>query len=252
MPEDGTIIVSAPVHNFRCPAAPYERVTMMAHYCAQHKPDASILLLDSKDSFAKQSLFEQGWNRYYEGFVEWLSSDFTDGGVVACSADEMWVETGDGERYEADVINLVPPQQASHLLLDIGYGNEDGWCPVDHQTMLAEGEDRVFIIGDSADALPMPKSAMSANGQAKQVAYYLLNELIVPHIRETGFLESYCWSLLAPGDSIKIGSDFTVSGGSFHPTSPSRSALDDTTDERLTNELEGQVWYNRITSEMFG
>ena len=58
--EDGGLVVIAPPPNpFRCPPGPYERTSLIAHYLKKHKPKSKILVLDAKDKFSKQGLFEQ-------------------------------------------------------------------------------------------------------------------------------------------------------------------------------------------------
>ena len=45
----------------RCPPAPYERASLIAHYLKSKKPRSKILILDAKDGFSQQRLFENAW-----------------------------------------------------------------------------------------------------------------------------------------------------------------------------------------------
>src|SRR5690606_40863129 len=64
MRDGGTFVMVAPANPFRCPPGPYERVSMVAHYLKHNKPKSKILILDAKDAFSKQGLFQAGWKRF--------------------------------------------------------------------------------------------------------------------------------------------------------------------------------------------
>ena len=76
MPEGGLYCMIAPPNPYRCPPGPYERVSMVAHLLKQVNPTAKILIADPKESFSKQGLFEEGWNRHYAGMVERVGPEY--------------------------------------------------------------------------------------------------------------------------------------------------------------------------------
>ena len=63
--DDGglVVIVAPPANPFRCPPGPYERASLIAHYLKAKKPKSKLLVLDAKDAFSKQSLFQDGLGR---------------------------------------------------------------------------------------------------------------------------------------------------------------------------------------------
>ena len=65
MPDNGLVAMAIPNNPYRCPPGPYERASLIAHYLKRHKPRAKLLLLDAKDTFSKQPLFQQAWQRHY-------------------------------------------------------------------------------------------------------------------------------------------------------------------------------------------
>ena len=80
VPNGGLIVMIAPPNPYRCPPGPYERVSMMAHVLkSAGKKDAKIVIIDPKESFSKQGLFQQGWDTYYPGMVEWLGPKIHEG-----------------------------------------------------------------------------------------------------------------------------------------------------------------------------
>ena len=52
---------SAPANPFRCPPGPYERASLIAHYLKTKKPRSKLIVLDAKDAFSKQRLFQNAW-----------------------------------------------------------------------------------------------------------------------------------------------------------------------------------------------
>ncbi len=70
MREGGLFVMVTPPNPYRCPPGPYERISMIAHVFKQRNPTAKILILDPKENFSKQALFEDGWARHYPGMIE--------------------------------------------------------------------------------------------------------------------------------------------------------------------------------------
>lgn len=58
MADGGVVVMSAPTNPFRCPPGPYERASLIAHYLKTKKPRSKLILLDAKDAYSKQKLFE--------------------------------------------------------------------------------------------------------------------------------------------------------------------------------------------------
>jgi len=96
----------------------------------------------------------------------------------------------------------------------------------------------------------MPKSAFSANSQAKVVAADIVAELT----KKDKFPARYrntCWSLLAPDDDIKIGANYAPKDGKLDPSGSFVSQRGEAADVRKQNYAESIAWYDSIISEMF-
>ena len=78
--DGGTVVIAAPANPFRCPPGPYERASLIAHYLKTHKPRSKLLILDAKDTFSKQKLFQAAWKSLYPGMIEWVG--LSSGGKV--------------------------------------------------------------------------------------------------------------------------------------------------------------------------
>src|SRR6266436_9740121 len=72
MADGGTVVIAAPANPFRCPPGPYERASLIAYYLKTKKPKSKLLILDAKDAFSKQGLFQGAWKALYPN-LEWVS-----------------------------------------------------------------------------------------------------------------------------------------------------------------------------------
>ena len=70
MEDGGMVVLAVPAAPLRCPPAPYERASLIAHYLKSKKPRSKILILDAKDGFSQQQLFEAAWKELYPGMIE--------------------------------------------------------------------------------------------------------------------------------------------------------------------------------------
>ena len=61
MDDGGLVVMSAPANPFRCPPGPYERASLIAYWLKIWKPKSKLLILDAKDAFSKQRLFQNAW-----------------------------------------------------------------------------------------------------------------------------------------------------------------------------------------------
>lgn len=113
MRDGGVVIIASPPNPFRCPPGPYERASLIAHYLKKHKPKSKILLLDAKDKFSKQALFQDAWEELYPGMIEWTPGS-QGGKVTRVDAKKSLVFAGNDD-HKGDVINIIPPQNAREL-----------------------------------------------------------------------------------------------------------------------------------------
>ncbi len=129
MPEGGTVVLSAPANPYRCPPGPYERASLIAHFLKTRKPKAKLVLLDAKDTFSKQKLFEAAWAKLYPDVLEYVP--LASGGAVTEVDPTAMVVRTDFAEYKADVACIIPPQRAGRIAAQAGCADRSGWCPID-------------------------------------------------------------------------------------------------------------------------
>ena len=251
MADGATVIISAPPSPYRCPPGPYERAGLIASYLRLYKPRSKILILDAKDGFAKRRLFFQGWDLLYPGMIEWVGAS-RGGAVVAVDPRRRLVYTGAGP-HRADVINIIPPQKAAAIAQTSGLTDETGWCPIDPLTFRSEKNKNIHVLGDASIAGAMPKSAYSANSQAKLCAAALAAEFRGDTVSETPLLNT-CYSLVGPEYGISVAHVFRVADGEIVAAADAGgiSAQGATLRDRRLEALYAAGWYESINADTFG
>lgn len=249
MPQGGTVAIIAPPAPYRCPPAPYERAAMIARTLRQVNPTAKILILDPKDHFTKQALFEEGWGRHADGMIDWIGPEFG-GAAVEVRPDRMELLV-EGEVQRVDVCNVIPAQQAGALARIAGLTDASGWVPVQADSMRSQADPAIWVLGDATDAGAMPKGAFAAHAQAYVAVDAVLADLAgtTPH---PPAYESACWSCLAEGDSVKLASSFAPRDARIEQTATSISQTQENAATRRATYDEAFSWYDTITAEMFG
>jgi sulfide dehydrogenase [flavocytochrome c] flavoprotein subunit len=252
MDDGGLVVMSAPANPFRCPPGPYERASLVANYLKTSKPRSKLLLLDAKDTFSKQKLFQSAWAELYPGLIEWVG--LSGGGkVTEVDVAGMTLVTEFG-RHKAAVANVIAPQQAGRIARDAGAADRTGWCPVDPVTFESRLLPDVHVIGDAAIMGAMPKSAFAANAQAKVCAAAVMALLegrtpLAPKLINT------CYSLVAPDYAISVAGVYKPSAtgvladvegaGGTSPQDAPRS-------QRAQEAVYAQAWFATIAAQTFG
>jgi len=250
MADGGLVVLTAPDNPYRCPPGPYERASLIAHYLKSHKPQSKLLLLDAKDTFTKQALFRAGWARLYPGVLEWVSGS-QGGRVVRVDPGAGTVHT-DFDEYRPAVANIVPPQRAAAIARAASLDDGKGWCTVHPRTFESTVHAGIHLIGDAIIANPMPKSAFSANNQAKVCAAAIVALLRGEQVVEP-ILMNTCYSLVAPDYGISIAAVYRVMGEKIVAVEGTEgtSPVDAPDETRVLEAEYARSWYANITADVF-
>jgi sulfide dehydrogenase [flavocytochrome c] flavoprotein chain len=249
MEDGGVFVLTAPPNPFRCPPGPYERASLIAAYFKRFKPRAKILILDAKDSFFEQDLFQDAWERHFPDMIEWLPAQFT-GGIKAVDLKTRSIKTA-SDSFAAAVGNVIPPQVAGLLAQKGGLVDASGWCPVDPLTFESKQQPGIHVIGDAAMAGDMPKSAFAANSQAKRCAFAVA-ALITGSQVESPHLFNTCFTFLAPDDAVSDAISFKSGGGTIKIGDISLSQVGESEQTRREAARAAEGWYDAFTHDVFG
>jgi sulfide dehydrogenase [flavocytochrome c] flavoprotein subunit len=251
MENGGLVVITVPVNPARCPPSPYERASLIAYYLKNRKPRSKLIVLDSKDSFTMQKLFEMAWQEFYPGLIEWVG--LSSGGALSSVDVTSLTLSTDFHKFKAAVANIIPPQRAGRAAAIAGVADRTGWCPVDPVTFESRLQKNIHVIGDAAIAGAMPRSASAAHSQAA-ICAAAISTLLAGNLPQVPTLISSCYSLIAPDYAISqkgryrpVEDQYTeINGGPVISPAGAPHTL------RHREAEEADAWYRRITGEVFG
>ena len=244
MPDGGTVVLTVPLAPFRCPPGPYERTSMIAMYLKQHKPKSKIVVLDANPDIAsKAGLFRKGWKKHYEGIIQYRSAQK----VTAVSVKNHSVFIEGMEEVKGDVINVIPPQRAGRIASVAGLiGPDKAWCPVNGTTFESSLQKNIHVIGDACIAGAMPKSAYSANSEAKICASNLVALMNGKEIVDMSGI-NVCYSFLSANEAVSVAGVYAVKEGQIVAMPNSGGVSPDLSE---TEAIYARSWLKNILTEM--
>jgi sulfide dehydrogenase [flavocytochrome c] flavoprotein chain len=251
MEDGGLVVIAPPAGPQRCPPAPYERASLIAYYLKTQKPRSKLIILDAKDTFSQQRLFQNAWKELYPGLVEWVS--LSQGGNLASVDPSTNTLITDFDEHTAQVANVIPPQKAGRIAALAGAADRSGWCPIDPVTFESKLVPNVHVIGDACLGGALPKSAFSASTQAKACAGVVAS-LIAGNAPPASKLIGACYSLAAPDYGFSIvgvyvpKNDVLVDVEGAGGTSP----IEAPREFRAREAVLAQAWFDSVTDEIFG
>lgn len=250
MDDGGTVAIAIPANPSRCPPAPYERASLIAHYLKTRKPRSKVLILDAKDNFSQQRLFEKAWKELYGDMIERIA--LSQGGrVTSVDPSTKTIVTEFGS-YTPDVANVIPPQRAGRIAELAGATDATGWCPIDPVTFESKLVEDVHVIGDACLGGGIPKSASAASAQGKACAAAIVN-LLAGRAPEAPRLTGVCYNTVAPGYGFSLAGNYQPRGDIFAEVEGgTTSPVDASRELRAREAAEAERWFQTITADTFG
>jgi sulfide dehydrogenase [flavocytochrome c] flavoprotein subunit len=250
MEDGGLVAIAVPANPARCPPAPYERASLIAHYLKTRKPRSKILILDAKDNFSQQRLFERAWKELYGGMIERVA--LSQGGRVTSVDPKTNTIVTEFGNYPAHVANVIPPQKAGRIAEIAGATDHTGWCPINPVTFESKLVANIHVIGDACLGGGIPKSASAASAQGKACAAAIVN-LLAGLAPETPRLTGVCYNTVAPGYGFSLAGIYQpkddifaeIEGGATSPVDAPREL-------RAREADEAERWFQTITADAFG
>ena len=251
IPDGGLVVLGVPANPYRCPPGPYERASLIAHYLKATKPRSKLIVLDAKDAFSKQRLFQAAWTALYPDHLEYVPLA-AGGQVTSVDPAAMTIST-DFETYRAAVACVIPPQRAGRIAAVAGVADRTGWCPVDPASFESRLRPGIHVVGDAAIGGAIPKSAFAANAEAKVCAAALL-ALFAGREPAAPKLVNTCYSLVTPGYGISVAGVYRPANGLLADVEGAggTSPLEAGPELRALEAGYAEAWFRTITSEVFG
>ncbi len=204
MPDGGVFVIHIPKVPYRCPPGPYERACQVAYYFSNQKKKSKVIILDAnEDVQSKKGLFMAAWNGRYKGYVEYRpNSTLVDVDVATLTAKL------DFDSVKADVLNVIPPQQAGAIARQLGMANANArFCQVDFLTYESTAQQRIHVLGDAIQpASLMPKSGHMANQHAKVCAAAVVALLTGQDVNPSPVIANACYSYIDDKEVVHVAS----------------------------------------------
>jgi sulfide dehydrogenase [flavocytochrome c] flavoprotein subunit len=249
MEDGGTLVLAVPAAPLRCPPAPYERASLIAHYFKNRKPRSKILILDAKDGFSQQRLFESAWKELYPGMIERIA--LSQGGRVTSVDTATNTIVTDFGNYTAEVACVIPPQKAGRIAEIAGAADKTGWCPIDPVSFTSKLVPNIHVIGDAAISGGISKSASAAQAQGKACAAAIVN-LLAGKSPEMPRLTSACYNTVAPGYTFSLSGVYQPRDGQFAEVESVTSPVNAPREVRAREAEAADNWFKTITVDAFG
>jgi NADPH-dependent 2,4-dienoyl-CoA reductase/sulfur reductase-like enzyme len=249
MEDGGTVVLAVPAAPLRCPPAPYERASLIAHYLKNKKPRSKILILDAKDGFSQQRLFEAAWKELYPGMIERIA--LSQGGRVTSIDPATNTIITDFGNYTAQVASVIPPQKAGRIAEIAGAADNTGWCPIDPISFASKLVPNIHVIGDATIAGGIPKSASAAHAQGKASAAPIVN-MLSGKSAETPRLTGACYNTVAPGYAFSLSGVYQPKDGQFAEVEGATSPVNAPREVRAREAEAAENLFKKITVDIFG
>ncbi len=184
MPIGGSFVMTIPRTPYRCPHAPYERACIVADMMKRNGGGKVIVLDMNNKITSEESMFSSAFTEIYRNTIEYIPNveiDFVD-------SDNLCINTNKGV-FNADVMNIIPPQKAGKIVSDLGFANDASgrWANVDPISHELKNHPGIFVIGDSV-GINQPKSGRMANAQAKVCVQAILKTIAGQSVHHPGKL----------------------------------------------------------------
>jgi NADH dehydrogenase FAD-containing subunit len=158
--------------------------------------------------------------------------------------------TTDLAEYKAQLINVIPAQMAGRIARDAGLANQTGYCPINPDNMKSAMDENIYIVGDACIPGDMPKSAFSANSQAKVAALMIRGELSNSPTFPARYTNT-CWSMIETDDAVKVGGRYEPKDGKIAAAETFISKTAEPAELRQQVQQENMGWYAGIIADIF-
>ncbi|WOH64647.1 NAD(P)/FAD-dependent oxidoreductase [Bradyrhizobium sp. BWA-3-5] len=249
MDDGGTVVIAVPAAPLRCPPAPYERASLIAHYLKTKKPRSKVLILDAKDGFSQQRLFEAAWKELYGGMIERIA--LSQGGRVTSVEPASNTIITDFGNYVANVASVIPSQKAGRIAELAGAADNTFWCPIDPISFASKLVPNIHVVGDACIAGQIPKAASAASAQGKACAAAIV-AMLSGKAPETPRLSGACYNTVAPGYAFSLSGVYRPKDGQFAEVEGATSPVDAPRELRQREAEGAEDWFRTITVETFG
>ncbi len=183
--DDGNVIIVPPAKGkYRCPPAPYERVSMIANFIKNEEIKGKVIVLDTRDGkFAKGKAFKESWTDLFPDIIEYKGLteviDVDPGAKTITYKEYKNADDLEGkiktEKYE--VCSLIPNNKCSPVIAMSGIEtNDSGYAIMDGYSFKSKTDSNIYVVGDAVSH-GIPPSGQTAIWAANRAAGQIVDQL---------------------------------------------------------------------------
>ena len=167
---------------YKCPAAPVEAVLLLDTIFKKKKIRDKVELKLFTAEEGPMSVAGPNISGEVKKMVESLGIEYTPSiKLESVSQQNKEISFANGQKYNYDLLLVIPPHQAPAVVKDAGLLGESGWIPVNAKTLETK-HPGVFAIGDItgiklANGKALPKAGVFAHFQAEVVAKNIVSQI---------------------------------------------------------------------------
>lgn len=240
----GTVVLNAPPGAYKCPPGPYEYALLWADHITKKKLKAKVIMVDPKAKPIPPPIAD-GFLKAIEGFKAVLDYQ-ANTKILGVDGAKKTVKTDLGE-VKTDFLSLIPPNKTAGFIKEAGLG--DPFIPVDVRTFRSNKDERIFALGDVADAAPYAKSAYTAVTSAKVAGAHIARALgakaadpAPPH--------NICYPMVSADQTLMVRADWSWEVKDGKVEVKTKGTADNV--PKKTHLLLRREWEKGLWREMFG
>jgi len=216
--DGGNVIITKPEGKYRCPPAPFERASMIAHYMEKEDIPGKVIILNSSKGIAKGKAFKESWKEVNKGSVEHrddceiLDVDMEKGTITYNQevAEDKYKKIT--EKFA--VLNLIPKNKANPVTLMAGVKtNAWGGVIMNGASFQSKTDPNIYAIGDVVGHA-LPPSGQTANWTATMAAQEIAAQLNGKTWKMSFPYRSanVCYSVVGADEAIMVTHDMSFDG----------------------------------------
>lgn len=204
----GRLVLNVVEMPIKCPVAPLEFLFLADAFFTRQgvRKQVELVYATPLDGAFTKPVAAKALGSMLEEKGIHVESEFNTGEV---DGDGKALRSWDGREVSYDLLVSVPTHGGAPFIEASGLGNELGFVPTEHHSLLAKGHSNIFVIGDATD-LPSSKAGSVAHFQSEVVAENLMRT-IRGHTLVEGFDgHSNCFIESGHGKALLIDFNYEV------------------------------------------
>ncbi len=171
----GKIVVAVTAVPHKCPPSPNEAAFLVADFLKKRgireKTEIKFVTPYPRP-YPAQKIGEVVQRLFDEKKIEMMpffNADYVD-------PKQKIIYSLEGEKMGYDLLIAVPPHRGAQVILNSGFGDQEGWIPTDKERLTVKGYEDAYAIGDATD-IPISKSGVVAHLESLLTAKNISNAI---------------------------------------------------------------------------